>query len=80
MEFGRLIGRGTFGQVHRGKWKEKTVALKRIAIPPGSDTSNLPKEIEVLRFVMSIIGLLISEAVFVKPGINQSKMHNSSWL
>lgn len=44
-----MIGRGTFGQVYKGTWKGMTVALKQVAIPPGSDASVLPKEVEVLR-------------------------------
>ena len=53
LKFGSMIGRGSFGQVYKGLWKGKTVALKRITIPPGTDVSSLPaipKEITVLRF------------------------------
>lgn len=52
LEFERMIGRGTFGQVFKGSWKGMTVALKKIIIPSGSDASGLPREVEVLRFVL----------------------------
>ena len=53
LEFGIVVGRGSFAAVHRGTWKGAEVALKRIRIPCGSNISatNLPKEISILRFV-----------------------------
>ena len=50
LEFGPVIGRGSFAEVHRGKWKRE-VALKRICLPPGGDSSVVPKEVQVLRLV-----------------------------
>ena len=44
-----IIGRGSFAEVHKGRWKEQEVALKRMRLPPGSDPSIVPKEIAVLR-------------------------------
>ena len=53
--FGAVVGRGSFATVHRGTWKgiDHEVALKRIRMPCGSSaaTTNLPKEISILRFV-----------------------------
>lgn len=52
LQFEQLLGRGTFGTVHKGKWKEKTVALKRIPIPAGMDTREVlanNREIAALR-------------------------------
>ena len=49
LEFGPVIGRGSFAEVHRGKWKGEEVALKRIRLPPGGDPSVFPKEVQVLR-------------------------------
>ena len=49
LEFGPVVGRGSFAEVHRGKWKGQEVALKRIRLPPGSDSSVVPKEVSVLR-------------------------------
>ena len=37
LQFKELIGRGTFGEVHRGEWRSQEVALKRINIPMGED-------------------------------------------
>lgn len=53
LEFGPLIGSGSFGNVYKGTWKGVTVALKCVRLPPGSDMSLLPtpKEVEVLRLV-----------------------------
>lgn len=49
LEFGEVIGRGTFAEVHKGKWNGQEVALKRMRLPPGSDPSIVPKEVSVLR-------------------------------
>ena len=43
-----IIGRGSFAEVHKGRWKEQEVALKRMRLPPGSDPSIVPKEVAVL--------------------------------
>ena len=53
IEIGAVIGRGSFAAVHRGTWKGTEVALKRIRVPCGSNvsSSNLPKEISILRSV-----------------------------
>ena len=51
-----MIGRGTFGAVNHGKWKEKDVALKRmktagyVYVNTVENVSNY-KEISVLRLV-----------------------------
>ena len=37
----KLIGRGGFATVYKGKWKGKKVALKRINIPPGIDRKQM---------------------------------------
>ena len=49
LEFGPVIGRGSFAEVHKGKWKGQEVALKRIRLPPGGDPSIVSKEVSVLR-------------------------------
>lgn len=49
IEFGEVIGRGSFSEVHKGKWNGKEVALKKIRIPPGSNI-DVSKEISVLRY------------------------------
>jgi serine/threonine protein kinase len=41
IEFGRVIGRGSFAVVHKGYWCGKEVALKRIQLPSGSDLTTL---------------------------------------
>lgn len=52
LQFGKVIGRGGFGIVHRGKWNGQEVALKKIPLPPGIDASSLPtsNEISVLKY------------------------------
>lgn len=50
LEFGEVVGRGSFAEVHKGKWNGKKVALKRMRLPPGSDPSIVPKEVAVLRY------------------------------
>ena len=54
LEFGPMVGSGSFGNVYKGRWKGTTVALKCIKLPPGSDMSSLPApvEVEVLRLVV----------------------------
>lgn len=52
IEFGQVIGRGTFATVHKGDVNGAVVALKRIRIPAGSDVQQLlinSKEIAALR-------------------------------
>ena len=49
LDFEEIIGRGSFAEVHKGRWKEQEVALKRMRLPPGSDPSIVPKEVAVLR-------------------------------
>lgn len=49
LEFGEIIGRGSFADMHKGRWKEQEVALKGMRLPPGSDPSIVPKEVAVLR-------------------------------
>lgn len=46
-----IIGRGSFAVVHKGRWQEKAVALKCIRIPFLSNTSEIPKEVEILRYM-----------------------------
>ena len=41
IQFGQLIGRGSFRSVYQGRWKGKSVALKRISIPPGVDRESM---------------------------------------
>ncbi len=53
IQFGELIGRGSYGAVHKGVWRGNTVALKRIPITPEVDTSQVfasNKEIAALRY------------------------------
>ena len=51
LKFGDVIGRGSFGVVHKGEYHGSEVALKRIKLPPGVSPSSLPtpKEISVLK-------------------------------
>ncbi len=51
LEIGGVVGKGSFGTVHKGKWKSRDVALKRLRLPGGHDTGSKAdvKEIEVLR-------------------------------
>ena len=54
IQFGQLIGRGSFGSVYQGRWKGKSVALKRISIPLGVDRENMiatSRELAALRCV-----------------------------
>ena len=41
IQFGQLIGRGSFGSVYQGRWKGKSAALKCISIPPGVDRESM---------------------------------------
>ena len=53
LTFGNVIGRGSFGEVHKGVWNGTAVALKRIRFPPETEISSLsiPKEVSVLKLV-----------------------------
>ena len=46
---GELIGRGTFADVFKGEWNGQVVAMKKIRLPPGSESVIVPKEVSVLR-------------------------------
>lgn len=50
LEFGGVLGRGSFATVHRGTWRGMEVALKRIRMPCAA-IADLPKEISILRLV-----------------------------
>ena len=54
LQFGKVIGRGAFGVVHKGLWNKQEVALKKIPLPPGIDAMSLPtpNEIAVLKYVV----------------------------
>ena len=49
LEFGDVIGRGSFAVVYRGCWQGKDVALKQIRVPCGN-VATVPKEVAILRF------------------------------
>ena len=49
LEFGPVVGCGSFAEVHKGKWKGQEVALKRIRLPPGGDQSIISKEVSELQ-------------------------------
>ena len=54
IQFGQLIGCGSFGSMYQGRWNGKSVALKWISIPPGVDRENViatSRELAVLRCV-----------------------------
>lgn len=56
IQFGEVIGHGSYGTVHKGAWKGQTVALKRIKIPPGMDKTQMlanNREIAALRYASS---------------------------
>lgn len=52
IQFGKVIGRGSFAVVYHGTWFGKEVALKKIHLPPGSDPTmfTTPKEVSILRY------------------------------
>ena len=56
LQFGKVIGRGAFGVVHKGLWNKQEVALKKIPLPPGIDAMSLPtpNEIAVLKYRISL--------------------------
>jgi len=54
IQFGELVGRGSFANVHKGVWRGQTVALKRIQIPSGMDKSQVvanSREVAALRYM-----------------------------
>ena len=53
LEFGTVVGRGSFATVHRGIWRGTAVALKQIRMLSGSSATitDLPKKISILRFL-----------------------------
>lgn len=49
LEFEAIIGRGTFSEVYKGKWKGEVVALKQMRIPSGGEIDIIPKEVYALK-------------------------------
>ena len=52
-----MIGHGSFGTVHKGMWKGKKVALKKISIPPGVDRAEMvasSRELNALKYASTI--------------------------
>lgn len=47
--FGKIIGQGSFGVVHKGVYKGSDVALKSMKLPPGTDALSLPTEVSMLK-------------------------------
>lgn len=47
LNFGEIVGRGSFGVVHQGLFRHSEVALKCIRVPPGANPSFLPTPTEV---------------------------------
>ena len=54
LEFGSVIGRGSFAVVYRGCWQGKDVALKQIRVPCGN-IATVPKEVSILRSKVIIL-------------------------
>ena len=53
IQIGDLIGRGSYGTVHKGVWNGETVALKQVSIPAGIDAKDMlanNKELAALRY------------------------------
>ena len=48
LEFGNIVGKGSFAVVYRGLWQGRDVALKQIRLPCASSTT-VPKEVTILR-------------------------------
>ena len=62
LQFKELIGHGTFGQVHRGEWCSKEVALKRITVPAGEDKYSIiinNQEIAALKLEYALIRTML---------------------
>ena len=53
LEFGDVIGRGSFAIVYRGRWQGKDVALKQIRVPCGN-IATVPKEVAILRWALML--------------------------
>lgn len=54
IQFGELVGRGSFASLHKGVWRGQTVALKRIQILSGMDKSQVvadSREVTALRYM-----------------------------
>lgn len=58
IQFNEVIGRGTFGVVHKGIWKGETVALKVLPLPSGVGHAEIferNREMAALRYRMMYI-------------------------
>lgn len=52
IHFNELVGRGSYGTVHKGSFNGNVVALKRIPVPSGTDVQTIiadNREIAALR-------------------------------
>lgn len=55
VEFGDVIGRGSYAVVYKGNWRNNTVALKCINISKMLQTADQLQEIAILRFLNLIM-------------------------
>ena len=40
LTFLQVIGKGAFAVVHKGTWKDRVVALKKLKLPPDAEIHN----------------------------------------
>ena len=63
VEFNELIGRGSYGAVHKGSFKDKVVALKKIPVPCGTNLKEMiagNREIAALRYHYALMPYMCS--------------------
>ena len=68
-----LIGKGSFGEVYRGTWREKTVAIKILSNSGFSkETNSLPREV--------ILGLQLKHENLVETFDHRVSYHGELWI
>jgi serine/threonine protein kinase len=70
LQLGDLIGQGGFGEVHRGKWKDKDVAIKQLFLKklPSSLVTEFENETQIMSQCSKCAQIVKLLGICIEPG------------